>query len=448
MVQIKTRLVAAVLAVLVSGTAFGQAAVPPAPAPPTLWSFLGIPQGVKKVKGALTNRKGNHPGAEPKDALKALNDPANLESPDAAIKRAAEIKKAEDLKPQKLKAIKYLASIGCGCYDKDGSVTDALVAAAEDCTEEVRLATMQQVQAAATGKCCSNCGQVCCCNDKMLKKLAQIAYERDEFGCYSEPSKRVRGAAATALAACCPGSVPLEILQEKPQPIAPEPAPEPVPEREKLEEDILPEREKALKEVVLQDSSEPARLRSSNTFSWNKIDEDAKLQRSPALVNSTSGAQSESSPDYSERSQLAPVYSVSRASSGAVSMQRQSVPAGISRMRNILASRPSHGTASPNPQGGVVLAYDDSSKTAYVHFEQATATVPVGTLLHLRPDPSVASGFNGMWHVVESTAGCANLQPIGPEGIDRISVGDHAMFGTPAVVVAPISFTRQVSSQK
>lgn len=448
MVQIKTRLVAAALAVVISGTAFGQVAVPPAPAPPTLWSFLGIPQGVKKVKGALTNRKGNHPGAEPKDALKALNDPANLESPDAAIKRAAEIKKAEDLKPQKLKAIKYLASIGCGCYDKDGSVTDALVAAAEDCTEEVRLATMQQVQAAATGKCCNNCGQVCCCNDKMLKKLAQIAYERDEFGCYSEPSKRVRGAAATALAACCPGAVPLEILQEKPQPIAPEPAPQPVPEREKLEEDILPEREKALKEVVLQNSSEPARLRSSSTFSWNKIDEEAELQRSPALVNSTSGAQSESSLNYSERSQLAPVYSVSRASTGAVSTQRQSVPAGISRMRNILASRPSHGTASPNPQGGVVLAYDDSSKTAYVHFEQATATVPVGTLLHLRPDPSVASGFNGMWHVVESTAGCANLQPIGPDGIDRISVGDHAMFGTPAVVVAPISFTRQASSQK
>lgn len=442
MVQIKTRLVAAALAVVISGTAFGQAAVSPAPTPPTLWSFLGIPQGVKKVQGALTNRRGNHPRAEPKDALKALNDPANLESPDAAIKRAAEIKKAEDLKPQKLKAIKYLASIGCGCYDKDGSVTDALVAAAEDCTEEVRLATMQQIQAAATGKCCSNCGQVCCCNDKMLKKLAQIAYERDEFGCYSEPSKRVRGAAATALAACCPGSVPLEILLEKPEQVAPEPEPEPVPEREKQEEDILPEREKASKEVTLQNSSEPARLPSASNFSWNGVDAEAKLQRSTFTVNSSSGDQYGSSLHPSERSQLAPVYTVSRASTGAVSTHRLPIPAGISRMRNILASRPSHGTASPNPQGGVVLAYDDNSQTAYVHFEQATATVPAGTLLHLRPDPRVASGFNGMWQVVESAAGCANLQPVGTEGIDRISVGDHAMFGTPAVVVAPISFTR------
>ena len=201
---------------------------------------------MKKVQGALTNRRGNHPRAEPKDALKALNDPANLESPDAAIKRTAEIKKAEDLKPQKIKAIKYLTSIGCGCYDKDGSVTDALVAAAEDCTEDVRLATMEEIHSAATGKCCNNCGQVCCCNEKMLKKLAhKIAYERDQFGCYGEPSKRVRGAAAAALAACCPGSVPLEILKTEPEEATPEATPSRFPERANPEVDILPERESA-----------------------------------------------------------------------------------------------------------------------------------------------------------------------------------------------------------
>lgn len=433
MVQLKTQLIAAVLAVAISGSVFGQAAAPPVPAPATLWSFLGIPQGVKKVQGALTNRRGNRPGTEPRDALKALNDPANLESPDAAIKRAAEIKKAEDLKPQKIKAIKYLASIGCGCYDKDGSVTDALVAAAEDCTEDVRLATMQQIHSAATGKCCSNCGQVCCCNDKMLKKLAQVAYERDEFGCYAEPSKRVRCAAASALAACCPGSVPLEVLQEEPkepEETAPEKTPQPVPEREKPQDDVVPEREKVLDERVsaehhlddrnlksaigsefsmnLQGSSEPARLPTSAPFNWNRAQEGA----------------------------------ASRSTTDLMAGQRQSVPAGIARMRNILASQPSHGSSSPNPQGGVVLAYDDSSKTAYVHFEEATATVPVGTMLHLRPDPRIASGFNGMWQVVESTAGCANLQPLGPDGIERIRIGDHAIFGTPAVVVAPISFTR------
>lgn len=461
MVQIKTRLVAVALAVAISGSAFGQAAVPPVAAPPTLWSFLGVPQGVKKVQGALTNRRGNRPQAEPKDALKALNDPANLESPDAAIKRAAEIKKAEDLKPQKIKAIKYLASIGCGCYDKDGSVTDALVAAAEDCTEDVRLATMQQIQSAATGKCCSNCGQVCCCNDKMLKKLAQIAYERDEFGCYSEPSKRVRGAAATALAACCPGSVPLEILQEKPKETAPEKKPAPVPERGKQEREVVPERELDSEEPDLekkleavksegismsfqdtQDFSEPARMPSSTPFSWTRVGEDASLQRNASEANSSSVDQNDSPIPNSESSQQHQVYSVKHASTGTVAAHRLPAPAGIPEMRNVLASHPTHGTASPNPQGGVVLAYDASSKTAYVHFEKSTATVPVGSMLHLRPDPRISSGFNGMWQVVESTAGFANLQPIGSDGIERIRVGDHAIFGTPAVVVAPISFTR------
>ena len=408
MVQIKTRLIAAALAVVISGSAFGQTAVPAVASPPTLWSFLGVPQGFKKVRGALTNRRGNRPQAEPKDALKALNDPANLESPDAAIKRAAEIKKAEDLKPQKVKAIKYLTSIGCGCYDKNGSVTDALVASAEDCTEDVRLATMQEIQSAASGKCCSNCGQVCCCNDKMLKKLAQIAYERDEFGCYSEPSKRVRGAAAAALAACCTGSVPLEVLNETPEP-APEIKPEPIREREKLEEDILPEREKDRKE---NDLKEP----DAETAQSDGISMTLQDSREPTRLLGSAPA--------------------------AVATQRQPVPAGISRMRNVLASQPAHRSASPNPQGGVVLAYDHSSKTAYVHFEQATAIVPAGTMLHLRPDPRVASGFNGLWQVVESTAGCANLQPLGTEGIERIRVGDHAIFGAPEVVVAPVSFTR------
>lgn len=426
MVQFRTQFVAAALAVVISGVTFGQAAAPPpvaAAETPTLWSFLGVPQGFKKVKGALTNRRGNRPQAEPKAALKALNDPANLESPDAAIKRAAEIKKAEDLKPQKIKAIKYLTSIGCGCYDKDGSVTDALVAATEDCTEDVRLATMQEIHAAANGKSCSNCGQVCCCNDKMLKKLAQVAYERDEFGCYSEPSKRVRDAAAAALAACCPGAVPLEILRDEP---APATLPEPVPEREKRNE-IIPERERGFDEEGL----EAVESDSVTVIQQNSI-ETARFRLSSAVSNQR----------FAEQPRTPKVYSAIRSTGGPAHGESGTVPAGIIKMRSILATSTPPISSSPNPQGGVVLAYESSSRTAYVHFEQASKTVPVGTHLHLRPDPRVASGFNGMWQVVESTAGCANLQPLGPEGIDRVRIGDHANFGMPAVLVAPISFVR------
>ncbi len=473
MLLIKKQLIAAVLAATISGSALAQApAVPAVPAPPTLWSFLGIPQGVKKVQGALTNRRGNFPKTEPKDALKALNDPANLESPDAAIKKAAEIKKAEDLKPQKIKAIKYLTSIGCGCYDKDGSVTKALVAAAEDCTEEVRLETMTQINEAANGKCCSNCGQVCCCNEDMLKKLAQVAYERDEYGCYSEPSKRVRDAAAQALAACCPGAVPLEILapeKKEEEPKEEKPEVTPVPEKEKPAEDRVPEKEGAGTESAPKAetdsiSDEPERLPDADSGSNREPKNLIEPGKSPSDVDSDNitlkfSDQLKMRETYAPANRIQPRPMPQMPSNQGSSLQvtpsqsnaaraprlqsasyQGSVPEGIVKMRQVMVANPPQTSASPNPQGGVVLAFDRSSNVAYVHFEQADIVVPAGTTLHLRPDPNLASGFNGMWQVVESTAGCANLHPIGTEGIARVRVGDHANFGTPDVVVAPISY--------
>ncbi len=197
--------------------------------PATLWSFLGIPQAYDHLHGALANRRGNHPGLEKKPPLTGLADKANLESDVPIIKKAAEIKKAEDLKKQKIKAVKYLTEIGCGCYDTDGSVTEALLAASDDCTEEVRLATVQSIAEAASGACCENCGQTCCCNKKMLTRLAEMAYERDDSGCFKEPSTRVREAAAEALSICCPGTGPV-IVEE------PSGEPKVAPKRETVEE--------------------------------------------------------------------------------------------------------------------------------------------------------------------------------------------------------------------
>ena len=198
--------------------------VPGDPVPPmTLWRFLGIPQGARKVSGALLNRRGNFPGMERGIPLRALNDPRNLFSEDAAIKRAAEIKIQEDLKPQKIKSIKFLASIGCACYDQDDSITKALIKATQDCTEEVRLTAVEQVKEAASGACCSNCGTKCCCKEDMLKRLAQMAYHRDETGCYLEPSERVREAAAEALEECCPSGGPIiEAVEEEEIPTPPQ----------------------------------------------------------------------------------------------------------------------------------------------------------------------------------------------------------------------------------
>ena len=210
------------------------AQVPSAPpASPTVWSSLGIPQGIQKLKGAMINRRGKHPKLEPKAARKALADPANLASDVPVLKKAAEIKIAEDLKPQKIKAIRYLTSIGCGCYDTDGSITEALVAASDDCTEDVRLVTVESIAEAASGKCCANCGLQCCCKEAIVKRLAQMAYERDDTGCYLEPSQRVREAAARALRICCPSSAPVETLVEEPEapPVVPREG-APAPKRE------------------------------------------------------------------------------------------------------------------------------------------------------------------------------------------------------------------------
>ncbi len=217
----------AILALLsLSNFAFSQDVVPPAgaaaaagassagAAPATLWRFLGIPQGFQKVRDTLVNRRGNRPRLERKPPMKSLADPANLESPNPAIAAAAEIKQAEDMKMQKIKAIKYLAKIGCGCYDKDGKITDAILAATDDCTPDVREAALKAIDDATSGECCRKCGSTSCCNEKITKRLSELAYERDDSGCPIEPNADIRKLAAKVLKRCCPGGPPSGPIEE------------------------------------------------------------------------------------------------------------------------------------------------------------------------------------------------------------------------------------------
>lgn len=175
-------------------------ALEPLPSPATLWKFLGFPQGAQKIRDARVNKKGNHPEWERKPKLKAIADPANAESPNPAIKAAAEIKAEEDLAPQKVKAIKYLATVGCGCAANKEDVKKALLAALDDCTEEVRYeAAVAFCQTA--GDPCSVCTPSCC-DAEVMNKLAELAKGKDAQGCWLEPSARVRAAASQALNAC------------------------------------------------------------------------------------------------------------------------------------------------------------------------------------------------------------------------------------------------------
>ncbi len=398
----------------VSAQSFGQVPAAPAtalvpPATPTLWNFLGVPQGVKKVKGALTNRRGNHPATEPKNAMKALNDPANLLSENKAIKKAAQVKVEEDLKPQKIKALKYLTSIGCGCYDKGGEVTAALIASAEDCTEEVRLATMQAIHGAALNKCCNNCGQVCCCNEKLLKKLAVVAYERDEYGCYTEPSKRVRDAAIEALKACCPNGEP--------------PCIGPEPERSAGDTETPPARM-----GTEGGTEEPERM---GTEGKGKSKEPVELEDAVEELKTipkvkTSSIDRPMQPKVQVKLQdLAQTTQVVRANGSNAEFELHSnVP------------------ANPNPNGGVVISYNTKSQVAHVHFTQRDIDLSVGDEVYARPGSSAAAGFRGRWEVIACQHGCVKMRPIELEGVSSLHPGDHVFAGSPPVTVVPASFTR------
>lgn len=349
-------------------------AQPPAvPAsPPTIWSFLGIPQGARKVTGALVNRRGNLPGMEKAPPIKALADPANLMSDVPVIKKAAEVKMAEDLKKQKIKGIKYLTKIGCGCYDLDGEITKALIASAQDCTEEVRLTTVESIAEAAEGSCCSNCGKFCCCNEDILKQLAKMAYERDDKGCYLEPSARVREAAARALRICCPNEEPVaeEIPLTDPEP-TPERVPESVPTPEEAPEGAEGEGQEGEAEASDAQVTVPA------TPTDVAADETSDRTVSLSPIEETTSDATDISPSID----------------------------------------------------GVIMHLDAQRRLAHVHLENRTAAIPVGSVMYaVRPTPQGLRVL-GRLLVYQAHEGSVNVREVDTGLFSRLEQGCLVMAG-------------------
>ena len=188
----------------VGNTTVVAVAAAPAKCMTTLPDFLGITglgKAVGQGVGCLRNTLGmRFPGLEGKPPVLALTDPANLD-PNAppAVQAAAKIKADEDGAAQKVKAIRYLAGIGCGgCYP---DVQAGLLAALDDCTEAVRYEAVKALREAA-GNPCQCCRADSCCSPEVLLKLQKIAFETDGLGCYLEPSPRVRRVARLAMNAC------------------------------------------------------------------------------------------------------------------------------------------------------------------------------------------------------------------------------------------------------
>ncbi len=177
------------------------AAAVPAAKPTSVWNWFGIPEGFNKARDARLNRRGNNPQRERVDPLKRIADPENLKSDNPAIKTAAEAKMEADLAPQKIKAIKFLATVCCCCSAYKAEVKNALLAALSDCTEEVRYQAAVAL-CECSGDPCTICNRCSCCDPDIMGKLAELADGKAPNGCYLEASPRVRAAARNALRGC------------------------------------------------------------------------------------------------------------------------------------------------------------------------------------------------------------------------------------------------------
>jgi hypothetical protein len=153
-----------------------------------------------------------------------------MDSSNPAVAAAADAKAQEDGAEQKIKAFRYLATLGCGgCYP---DIESALLAGLEDCTESVRYEAALAIRKTG-GTPCQFCRDQACCSPKVREKLKDIGFGVDETTqCFKEPSARVRRIARLGLDRCGgPSSEPTPTVPEEgPDGPATSPAPLPAPE--------------------------------------------------------------------------------------------------------------------------------------------------------------------------------------------------------------------------
>lgn len=433
--------------------------------PVTLWTFLGFPpKGA--VKDHLANRNGNHPGLERKPPRLAIADPKNLKSPVPAIKKAAEVKTQEDLAPQKIKAIKYLASIGCGCYNRDGSITDALLAALDDCTETVRLAAADAISATA-GDVCQNCNQQSCCTKEIHDRLMKMAYEMDKDGCWIEPSARVRGAAARALLACPPQDEVKDPNRELPPgerelppgteiiPPAPTPAPPaPMPGTSAIptpaESQLTPESEETGKEEArLEDvRTHKAKIEAARkeftprgTAPKQIVPEEsarrvaAPIERAPkAEVRAQETKVEEARPQPKSSRRTAKLGMLQATPVAAHRQVETETPASLPEVEETIQRLPPIVDASSmvaeRPVAAMIVnkgtvEYIDLKQRLVVVRTSSEGQLPVGATVQASHRFLTGSAVVGQLKVVASEPGSATLQPINGMQVSKVAQGDQ-----------------------
>jgi hypothetical protein len=385
---------------------------------------LGIPQGLNKIHANTFNRRGNHPGLEKKPPLKKLADPANLKSDVPAIKAAAEIKQAEDLAPQKIKAIKFLATIGCGCYDKDGKVTKALLAAMDDCTEEVRLEAVRAISVAASGEYCSHCKQRSCCNETIAAQLYKMAYDLDDLGCFVEPSERVREAAIAALRICCPNAAPIEPTEIVAPPEGTTPPP--------IIEGTTPPRGDVPPPPPILDSARrvpPAAIDPNAFLREASLATGRDFTVPSAPANDDSPVAPAPAPNARVRASAPPRETIeARPDSAALVPEVPATPAGPTlpssrRTARLKAAQSAPALIEPATpsSAGVFQMIDPQRNLAHIHFTNESQPMQVGSRLRVLAPASSGWQVTGELEIVESYPGSATVRGLGQLDLARLS---------------------------
>lgn len=213
-------------------------------ASPTIWSFLGIGADQNSsnpaIKAAAKAKAAKHEICKKKKALQYLatmgctaehpevgpaliaamgdpDEPVRYEAVKAVLQTAAECQSRKQ-KRETRKALGCLESCHDHCKKvkqqfcdfidrlfgkappKERKCKDAL----EACHDKVRECLTGQPPCVDPTKedCPCGNGQGPCCSPEMREKLQQLAYGRDENGCFLETSERVRTVAEQALKAC------------------------------------------------------------------------------------------------------------------------------------------------------------------------------------------------------------------------------------------------------
>jgi hypothetical protein len=223
-----------------------------------------------------------------------------------------------------------------------------------------------------------------------------MAYQRDEHGCYVEPSQRVRQAAAQALAICCPNTGPVAVETIE--------APKPV--EEGTNGELIP--------PVDEEGSE-------GEGSSTEGDDGETAANLPPVVNSRLLLALPSEPAALPYPQAAPEdTSSSMPPIPELPVTQSAAPVAAPVVAPVVAPLVDAAAAVR----GVIVATQPERQLAHVHFVDRGHKVPVGTRLFVSRQTEGGRQLIGQVEVEQSFDGASHVRAIGTTMIHQLQSGD------------------------